>query len=125
MRQGSAADLISCRCPRLKTLELDEKMRSRDGHRTNLFQTDCRTKSMAAWMRNCLAPEICRCKAGLSLLFPLFFQNATSIEDLQRNRSLQFYKPRRRLPPLPQSAKLRRGLIPIDQSQIPSQQSCW
>ena len=57
MRQRSAADLISCRCPRLKTLELDEKMRSREGGRTNLFQTDRRAKITPRRMPNCLVHE--------------------------------------------------------------------
>ena len=58
MRQRIAADLISCRCPRLKTLELDEKMRSREGGRTNLFQTDRRAKITSRRMPNCLVPKL-------------------------------------------------------------------
>src|SRR5947207_336282 len=58
MRQRSAADLISCRCPRLKTLEFDQKMRTRKGGRTNLFQTNRRPKIAPRRMPYCLVHEI-------------------------------------------------------------------
>src|SRR5438094_6286656 len=61
MRQRSGAALISCRGPRLKTLELDEKMRSREGGRANLFQTHRRAKTTSRGLPNCLVPKIgCR-----------------------------------------------------------------
>ena len=89
MRQRSAADLISCRCPRLKTLELDEKMRSREGGRTNLFQTDRRAKITSRRMPNCLVPKIGWRETKRSQVFPSLFENATLIENLRRKWSFQ------------------------------------
>ena len=111
MRQRSAADLISCRCPRLKTLELDEKMRSREGGRTNLFQTDRRAKITSRRMPNCLVPKIGWRETKRSQVFPSLFENATLIENLRRKWSFQFDKARFRRPPLPHSTRLGCGLI--------------
>src|SRR5215472_17489785 len=106
MRQRSAADLISCRCPRLKTLELDEKMRPREGGRTNLFQTERRAKITSRRMPNCLVPKIGWRESRRSRVFPSLFENATLIENLRRQWSFQFDKARFRRPPLPHSTRL-------------------
>src|SRR5438477_12500605 len=100
-------------------------MRSREGGRTNLFQTDRRAKITSRRMSNCLVPKIGWREPKRSQVFPSLFENATLIEDLRRKWSFQFDKARFRRPPLPYSTKLRRGLISIGHSQVPSQQDCW
>ena len=90
MRQRGSPSLISRYCAPVQGLELDKKMRERNSRGTNLFQANNRTKAALCRMPKYLAPEICRCNAGEPLLLPSFFQNATSIENLKRNRSPQF-----------------------------------
>src|SRR6266478_6174679 len=99
-------------------------MRPGDGSRADLFHTDSRTKIASRRMMNCLVPEIDRRKAERSQLFPALLEKATLIQDLRRKRSLCFNEARTQRSPLPQSTKLGCGLVLIDQSQIPSQQSC-
>src|SRR6266496_5306706 len=81
-------------------------MWSRDGGRTNLFQTDSGAKIAPRRMPNCLVPEIGWRKPKRSQLFPSLLENATLIEDLGRKRSFQFDEARTREASLPHGTKL-------------------
>src|SRR5713101_2130488 len=103
-------------------------MGPRHGGRTDLFQTNGRAKIAPRRMTECLVPEIRWCRAKRTQLFPSFLENATLIEDLRRKRRLYFHEAhpaRLQRSSLPNSTKLRCGLISINQSQIPPQQNCW